>query len=397
MRSTGVGCFAVGCFLLAATTFGSPAGGVLSPITAPPTVVVPSGIPPTPNPASSGAFTLPPLAPDAKVTVAETCPGPLYNISGNFDQLVAEQAQLLPTLGAVQTYAKPQLGVSQGTRLIGEDLANPSSSFGRIGMAGPADRQVVFLEATGSPTDLQRHADALTKLVPRPDRLVICPTILSESRRHQIVNTLMARFYGGQRDPRFYEAQLGSASSPVEVNLRSDGAGLATQLRTEFGGDIAIRVGHFKWPDRTPAKTGNRCGTVGAPTKGLSWSLPKKITVRAGEPLIVKGSVRNTTARAIEYSGFKVVVVDKNHPNSVVAESAQNVAWTLSLNFFSPNALTRVSAWGATDPCTNSGSWTLTPGNYYAVLVSPFPGKEGRTMTSPPFPLVVREPAVPNS
>ena len=67
--------------------------------------------------------------------MVDVCPGNDNNITPEqFAFEVATQDVLLPTLGAVQTYAKPQLGPSPGTRAVAEDLANLSEKFGNTGM-----------------------------------------------------------------------------------------------------------------------------------------------------------------------------------------------------------------------------------------------------------------------
>ena len=130
--------------------------------------------PPPPRPPSYPPVTLPPLDPAARVTVVDICPGNDNNLTPEqFATMAGTQDALLPTLGAVQTYAKPQLGPSPGTRAIAEDLANLSDQFGNTGMGGPWDRRMVYIEAIGTIQDRQRHADALTALVPRPDRVVV--------------------------------------------------------------------------------------------------------------------------------------------------------------------------------------------------------------------------------
>ena len=158
------------------------------------------------TPQAYPTVTLAPLDPAARVTVVDTCPGsPGQLTRDQFNTMAATQDQLLATLGAVQTYTKPQLGPSQGTRAIAQDLANPSTEFGTIGMGGPWNQRVVYIEVTGTSQIRQRHADALNKVVPRPDRVVVCPTALGEARRAEITNALYARFRtGAVTDPRFY-------------------------------------------------------------------------------------------------------------------------------------------------------------------------------------------------
>jgi hypothetical protein len=124
--------------------------------------------------------TLPKLQEGAKVRVRLTKPC-VSSIPGTGDQ-----EQLLSTLGAVQQYIKPELGPSQGTRALDQDQANPSSQFGSSGMGWLDGTTVVFLEAVGDAATLQGHADALTALVPRPDRVVVCQTALSEARLREI-------------------------------------------------------------------------------------------------------------------------------------------------------------------------------------------------------------------
>lgn len=350
-------------------------------------------------PASSQAYpsvTLPPLDPAARVTVVDTCPGdPGQLTQDQFNTMAATQDQLLATLGAVQTYAKPQLGPSQGTRAIAEDMANPSTEFGIIGMGGPWDKRVVFIQVTGSPQNRQRHADALTKVVPRPDRVVVCPTALSEARTTEITNALYARFRtGATTDSRFYGTQAFTPTGGrVAVQLRSDATALAAELQATYGADITITVGNFSWPNPTDPGPGpdlaDRCGNLPAnKSPRVEWSLPKGLTVRSGETFETALKVRNPAKQAIEFTHLKAVITARGS-RRVIANRAQILSYTANMIYLQPGEWTTVRVFGGTDACTASSGWALKPGRYEIYLTTPYPSSAGQ-FTSPAIPLTVK-------
>ncbi len=345
---------------------------------------------------SSPTVTLPPLDPAARVALAETCPGSSGQLTDEqFKTVVATQALLLPTLGAVQTYAKPQLSPSEGTRVASEDLANPSSEFGSIGIGGPWDRQVVFIQAIGTNENRQRHADALTKLVPRPDRVVVCPTAVSEARRADITNALNARFRGPVPDLRFYGTDAFTPTGGrVPVHLRSDAAALAKELQTTYNTDIAITLGNFSWPDAADPGAGPdlaaRCGTVPAnKSPRIDWSRPKGITVRSGETFDLSIKVRNPSKQTIEFTQFKAVITPRGK-RTVIANRAQVLFYPAVQSYLPPGAWETLRIFGGTDACNASSGWALKPGRYDIYLVNALPSPGVATFTSPPIPLTVK-------
>jgi hypothetical protein len=344
---------------------------------------------------SAPPVTLPPLQADARVEVVATCPsigGQLNESEFNF--MAATQDLLLPSLAAVQTYAKPELGVSNGTRPIDADLANPSGKFGIIGMTGLWDFRVVFIEAVGTPTMLQQHADALTKLVPRPDRVVVCPTAVSESRRNEISNAL---FTAQPRNPYFYAiSSFTPTGGKVGIQLRSDGEAFARELQQKYGSDIVLTLGNFSWPDPKNPGPGDRltkrCGVVptSASDRKIRWTLPKQ-TLRAtpGGAFEVSAQIRSAGKTFVEVTPFRVAVT-KPGTKQIVANWAAQVAYTLERRITGPK-IERLSITGGTDSCDSSTGWALPPGEY-DVYITSVPGRSiqsGESFTSPPIKLVV--------
>jgi hypothetical protein len=346
------------------------------------------------------AVNLPPKPANAVVVVVNKCPG---NNGSNqltneqFNAMAGSHGELMSSLGAVQQYIKPELGPSQGTRLAGVDLANPSSVFGSVGIGGPWNQQTVYVEATGSPADLQRHADALTLLVPRPDRVVVCPTALSEGARRAIADDLRITYSG--KDPHFYWAPI-LPSGKVGVQLRSDGEALATQLSQKYGERIEIWLGHFRWPDRNAgaASTADAAGaaavvkqTCSAPVPTtlpkLQWRLPKTLSVRSGESFVVPYQFRSPKVR-VEVPPFRVVITDLSGKRVVAASSRQS-RYTLSIDSLQPNVWRDREVSGATDSCDPAAGWKLPPGSYLAVIVAATTSRSPVDWTSPPVRLTV--------
>jgi hypothetical protein len=343
---------------------------------------------------SNPAVTLPPPKPDARVQVVASCPTisgeQLTNAQGQ--QMAAMSDLLLPSLAAVQTYAKPELGQSNGTRAITDDLANPSSKFGIIGMGGPWNARVVFLQAVGTPTELQAHANALTLLVPRPDRVVVCSVAISEQRRNEITDALWSR-QRSNRDPQFYSADsFERPDGRVVVHLRSDAEALARELQQTYGTDIVTTLGNFSWPD--PANPGpgplfaSTCGSVPESVgPKLRWSLPTSIRVAAGASFDVKAQVRTVSKTDVQITAFRAVLTNPGS-RKIVATNAQGLFYTQQVRFARPS-FSSVGARGGTDSCDASTGWKLPPGKYTAYIVSVDRLPSGHTFTSPPIPVTV--------
>ncbi len=327
----------------------------------------------------------------AAVAVVDVCPGSggtKQLTSDQFNDMAASHGALMSSLGAVQQYIKPELGPSQGTRLAGADLANPSSIFGTVGIGGPWNQQVVFVEATGSPADLQRHADALTALVPRPDRVVVCPTALSEGVRRSISDELRVTYSG--KDLHFYSASI-LPSGKVGVQLRSDGEALATELTQKYGADIEIWLGHFRWPDRSGSSTAVQlyCSALTTTTfTKLDWKLPKTISVRSGEGFVIPYQFRSPTSK-VQVPPFRVVVTDLGGSN-VVAATARQTKYTLAIDHLQPKVWRARQVMGGTDACDPAAGWKLPPGSYLAFIVPARPSPSPVDWTSPPVRLTVR-------
>jgi hypothetical protein len=336
------------------------------------------------------AASLPPKPQNARVVVVAVCPG---NDTSNqltndqFMAMAATQDELLASLGAVQQYMKPELGPSQGTRLVGQDLANPSSVFGTAGMGGPWDKRVVFVEATGTAADLQRHADALTLLVPRPDRVVVCPTALSEGVRRSIAEELRVTYSG--KDPHFYWAPT-LPSGKVGIQLRSDGETLAKELAKKYGESVEIWLGHFRWPDRNVGALSSKETCVGAvPTTlpKLNWKLPKTIRVRSGESFVLPYQLRSPNV-AVQVPHFRVVITDLAG-SRVVASSARELAYTMGIDFLKAKLWRKFQVGGGTDSCDAALGWKLPPGSYLAFIVPATTSASPVDWTAPPTQLTV--------
>lgn len=337
----------------------------------------------------------PPGSIAARVTLVDPCPSfPGQLTNEQWEQMANNQTELLPTLAAVQTYIKPQLGPSTGTRVAEQDAANPSSEFGTVGMAGPWDRQVVFLEVTGLTENRQRHADALTAIVPRPDRLVICPTAISEGRRAQIQNEVAAEFILGKRSPLFYGVRvLREDGGRVAISLRSDAVELAKRLQQRYGDDIRLTLGHFSWPDINASAPGQqkahpKCQIITATTgPKLQFTLPKKLRVKSGETLTVPFSVRNASAAQIQLSPFEMFVTRRGEAQ-VVASHGAEISYVAMIDYLGPKTTVKREVTLATDSCVASTGWALPPGEYSVHVVTP-PGWVGPQYRSPPIPLTV--------
>jgi hypothetical protein len=336
------------------------------------------------------AVTLPPKPVNAAVAVADKCPG---NGGANqltneqFNAMAASHAELMSSLGAVQQYMKPELGPSQGTRLAGVDLANPSSVFGNVGIGGAWNQQMVYVEATGSQAELQRHADALTLLVPRPDRVVVCPTALSEGARRTIADELRITYSG--KDPHFYWAPI-LPSGKVGVQLRSDGEALAAQLSQKYGESIEIWLGHFRWPDRNAGDMlAKQTCSAPLPTTFAkpNWKLPKTIRVRSGESFVVPYQFRSPKER-VEVPHFRVVITDLSG-KKVVAASSRQSGYTMSIDSLQANVWRDSKVSGATDSCDSAVGWKLPPGSYLALIVAATTSRSPVDWTSPPVRLTV--------
>jgi hypothetical protein len=353
----------------------------------------------TPALGQAGPPTLPPLDPAARVTVVSACPGLVGQLlPEQFNAYVALQDQLMATLATVQTYAKPQLGPSNGTRAIEEDLANLSKEFGRIGIGGPWNSPTVFIEVVGSSSDHQRHADALTTAMrntsSRPDRTVVCPIITSEARRSSIANALRSRFAG--TDPaaqQFYGTSI-TSEGRVGVQLRSDATALATELSRSYGDDIAISLGNFSWPDPgapgPSADLAMRCSDVptnqpAANARDVRWTGLKALSVPSGKSFNVTVKVTNMTKKALEFDHLRAVVTRAG--NQQVVATARTLRYTANIVMLTPG-VTTVTVAAGTDSCDASTGWALPPGKYSLYLTSA--RSSSKVFTSPPIPLTVR-------
>jgi hypothetical protein len=323
--------------------------------------------------------TLPKLQEGAKVRVRLTKPC-VSSIPGTGDQ-----EQLLSTLGAVQQYIKPELGPSQGTRALDQDQANPSSQFGSSGMGWLDGTTVVFLEAVGDAATLQGHADALTALVPRPDRVVVCQTALSEARLREIVDTMWLT-YGNGTEPRFYGATKAPDGRAL-IQLRADGEDLARTLQTKFDNDAIFTLGHLLWPSKqfVDGFRPRKCGEVPQNTGGkFSVYLRKPIRLKSGTATLFAGTVKNNGKVSVEFPRYEAYIT-KRGSRTIVASHAQDIAYTLESRAIARGQTTPTSVMVATDSCDPSVGYALPPGTYDVYFVDAFGTDAGGRSVSGPL------------
>jgi hypothetical protein len=294
-----------------------------------------------------------------------------------------EQEKLLATLGVVQQYIKPELGPSQGTRNVTEDRANPSSQFGSSGMGWVDGVTVVFVEAVGDVATLQKHADALTALVPRPERVVVCQTALSEARLREIVDS-MWQSLGNGSEPRFYGATRAPDGRAL-IQLRSDGEELARQFSAKYGDDVVITLGHLLWPSKSyiGGVRPTECGVV-PPNTGTTFTYKpaKQITLKSGSAQQVPIAVTNTKSASVELPKFKAYITKKGS-RQVVATHAQQIFYTLELSWIAKRQTITTKPIIGTDSCEQTG-YALRPGSYDLYLVDVFgTDAKGRAVSRP--------------
>jgi hypothetical protein len=318
------------------------------------------------------------------VRIVDACPPPGESI-GDVEAHSREQDALLPTLAAVQTYIKPELGASSGTRNVSDDSANPSTSFGAAGMAVVDGTVVVFVEAVGGREKLEEHAAALTQLVPQPDRVVICGVRLSEERGKYIQETLLFRYViPNVTDERFYFADRDA--DVVTVRPRSDGEPLAELISDEFGDEVTIRVGNFMWPSATITDTPELCRpdalTIGTGLAG-TWELPEKLTITSGAGELITGTF--TRKEPGETPRPKAVITGLDSMTPLAIDAAAVFEYESAELRTTPEIRARV----ATDSCDPTLGYKLPPGQYRVFLVDRNPQRT--PVISPAIPLTVTE------
>ena len=82
-------------------------------------------------------------------------------------------------------------------------------------------------------------------------------------------------------------------------------------------------------------------------------------------------------------------VVTTRSSRRVIAIGAQQVAYTLSIEYLLPRKWTPLRSYGGTDSCDAATGWALPPGHYRVYLISVFPDSRSGQFTSPAIPLTV--------
>ncbi len=328
------------------------------------------------------------------VRVVDPCPGGAPRDAASQAKYFAEQTLILPTLGAAQEYVKPELGPSSGTRLATEDQANPSDRFGAIGVAWLYGETVVFVPAVGDRSVLDAHAAALTKRVPRPDRLVVCPTVFSEGRSRQIAAEISAK-YGASFGPAspLYGID-GYVGGRLIVRLRSDAADVAAEIRATYGPDVAIRRGHLLWPEGTFPATGKpyACLPFGKNAgPKIRWQLPKQVVIKAGGSTTFAFKTTNVERVTVELPKFRAVLV-RPGTNQVVASDARE--WLEAggePREVPPGGTVKLVGETFTDSCDPTLGYSVPAGRYEVRLVatSSYIGRASLDSISPAIPVRV--------
>ncbi len=254
------------------------------------------------------------------VRVVNPCPTSTQNVTGSQDEL-------LPTLGAVQQYMKPELGPSPGTRLESQDRANPSSKFGSAGMVGLNGVWVVFLQAVGDDATLAAHAAALTALVPKPDRTIVCRVAISEARYRQIAETLASRYHAvGSRNELVYGFDR-TSDGRVLVRLSPSAEEIAKALTSEFADDIAVTLGHLSWPSKTlpDGKVPYLCLPAPNNSNGsLRVRLPARVSLKQGVVGKIWATAKNAAAVPDETPRFISIITRVGSRTPVAADATSN-------------------------------------------------------------------------
>lgn len=170
--------------------------------------------------------------------------------------------------------------------------------FGGAGYGGGLDAYVIawFTQP------LEEHQAALAAVVAHPDRLVVCPTPLSDAEARGIQDEILARVgFDGVVD--MYQ----QPGEPVMVGLAPDQMTLADELLADYGDAIAVSLGAFPYPpaDQAPAPV---CPEASAPVPvapGITLELRPADTGDVRTTLVAS----NAGAAPLEVGDVRVVEV----------------------------------------------------------------------------------------
>jgi hypothetical protein len=298
--------------------------------------------------------------------------------------LVGNQDELLPTLGAVQQYMKPELGPSSGTRIQSVDQANPSSQFGSAGMAGLDGEWVVFVQAAGDDDTLAAHAAALRDLVPQPGRTVVCRVAVSEARARDLVDSISKRFASPSVAAQLYGVSQ-TSDGRVLVRLAPAAELLASSLKAEFGNEIAITVGHLVWPSKTwpDGRVNNFCQAVPQNSnRSVRVRTPKRVSMKQGTSEKLEVTANNVGASSVEMPRLVAVItqVDSRLP---VATDARAIGYAAISVPIEPGQTLTLDVEMFTDSCDPSLGYSLPPGNYQMYLLDAIGRPDSQAVAGP--------------
>jgi hypothetical protein len=202
-------------------------------------------------------------------------------------------------LGTVRVYGESQPDTYSAVKAEWAKQGNdPSSDFSGVVVVAFTDR-------------LQQHADALAKLVARPETVVVCKGRTTDTEMRTIMRELAPKLTG--------VGGYGAQFDVISVSLPGTQEQLAKELFDSYGNKIRIALGWFTYPDRTKVRD---CGVVPPTVSSKLLGLKKGTTVRAksGESYI-RFKVQFTTASTgvVDFFGGVDAVIAKPGSNVIVA------------------------------------------------------------------------------
>jgi hypothetical protein len=204
--------------------------------------------------------------------------------------------------------------------------------------------------------DLQRHADALAKLVARPEAIVVCRGRSTNSEMRTILEEIGSKFTG--------VAGYGARFDIVEVQLFGTQLQVAKELFATYGTKIRIVLGWDTYPD--PIKIAD-CGTV-PPTvspKLIQLKPGTLVRAKAGENFIqFKVQFTTRSQRPVDFFGGVDAVVTKPNSNVIVARTSGLVIALGVSGLVTRKKPYRLEAGAGTDSCDISLGYSLPAGSY---------------------------------
>jgi hypothetical protein len=304
------------------------------------------------------------------IRVAESCPkdADAVGSTGNaYAVTVIEQ-----NLGMVRVYGESQPDTYVGHRA---EWTSPET----VGTNG-----IVVIAFTA---DLQRHAEALVKLVKNPEAVVVCHGRFSERERQQLETDVRAK------------APLGAVSQDfdgVSVRLRGVQANIAEKLFTEYGESLNIVVGNLHYPSGSATGT---CGVIPVIVSPRLLTLKKGTVVRSsvGQDVSADVLMETRSKTRVNYFGGVEAVISFVGSNVVVARTSLPVD---ALGIFGsarrghPGHL-RIRA--SVESCVSGLGWVLPAGRYEIhYLAAVATGNNTRfnsvpNVSLPPIPLIISD------